>query len=178
MKEKTEKRGMRLGNTAIALVSAAVLATAHAEPTPPPQLLASPASSAQAVRLFSTAVGVGDTLYTAGQLGIDQRTGQLVSGGIRPEAKQALNNIKGILENNGYALNNVVKCTVFLTDISEVSAFNDIYKTFFSEPFPARSAVGVSSLQRNARVEVECIAAKSAFKQADIAPAPTSQAPQ
>jgi 2-iminobutanoate/2-iminopropanoate deaminase len=108
---------------------------------------------------FSEAVRVGDVLYLSGQVGIKPGTMQLVAGGIREEARQALENIRTSLVANGYTLGDVVKCTVMLADISEWAAFNEVYKTFFSAPYPARSALGANGLALGARVEVECIAA-------------------
>jgi 2-iminobutanoate/2-iminopropanoate deaminase len=108
---------------------------------------------------FSEAVRVGNTLYLSGQIGIVPGSMKLAPGGIKEEAAQTLENIKTSLEANGYALVNVVKCTVMLADISEWGTFNEVYKTFFSKPYAARSALGASGLAFGARVEVECIAA-------------------
>lgn len=107
---------------------------------------------------FSEAVRAGEFLFIAGQIGDDPATGRPAAGGIKPEARQALEHVKTILERNGASLADVVKCTVFLTDINEWSAFNEVYREFFSEPFPARSALGASGLALGARVELECIA--------------------
>jgi len=109
---------------------------------------------------FSEAVRVGSTLYLSGQIGIKPGTLELVSGGIEGEAWQALENIRTTLETHGYALRDVVKCTVMLADIAEWATFNDVYKKFFSPPYPARSALGANGLALGARVEVECIAAR------------------
>jgi reactive intermediate/imine deaminase len=109
---------------------------------------------------FSEAVRVDDTLYLSGQIGIEPGTMKVVPGGIREEARQALANIKTSLEANGYAMRDVVKCTVMLADIAEWATFNEVYKTFFAAPYPARSALGASGLALGARVEVECIAAR------------------
>lgn len=109
---------------------------------------------------FSEAVRVGDTLYLSGQVGIKPGTMQIVPGGIREEARQTLDNIKTALEANGYAMGDVVKCTVMLADISEWATFNEVYRTFFSAPYPARSALGANGLALGARVEVECIAVR------------------
>jgi reactive intermediate/imine deaminase len=107
---------------------------------------------------FSEAVRVGDLLFLAGQIGDDRASGRPVPGGIQPEARQALEHIKAVLERNGSSLEDVVKCTVFLADIAEWGAFNDVYKQFFHQPYPARSALGANGLALGARVEVECIA--------------------
>lgn len=108
---------------------------------------------------FSEAVRVGDVLYLSGQVGVVPGTLKLVPGGIRDEARQAMENIRTTLEAHGLSMRDVVKCTVMLADISEWAAFNEIYKTFFSAPYPARSALGANGLALGARVEVECIAA-------------------
>jgi len=105
---------------------------------------------------FSEAVRAGDVLFLAGQIG--DSDGKLLSGGIVPEARQALTNIRSVLERNHASLADVVKCTVFLADIAEWPTFNTVYREFFHQPFPARSALAASGLAMNARVEVECIA--------------------
>ena len=107
---------------------------------------------------FSEAVRVGHTLYLSGQIGIKPGTLNLVSGGIKEEARQTMENIKTSLEAHGYSMRDVVKCTVMLADIAEWATFNEVYRTFFSAPFPARSALGANGLAMGARVEVECIA--------------------
>jgi 2-iminobutanoate/2-iminopropanoate deaminase len=106
---------------------------------------------------FSESVRAGDLLFLAGQIG--EKDGELVKGGIEAEARQTLTNIRAALGRRGLGLENVVKCTVFLADISEWGAFNNVYKEFFNPPYPARSALGVNGLALNARAEVECIAA-------------------
>ena len=108
---------------------------------------------------FSEAVRVGHTLYLSGQIGITPGSMKVVPGGIKEETKQAMENIKTSLEAHGYALKDLVKCTAMLADIGEWAAFNDVYKTFFSGHFPARSAFATNGLALGARVEVECIAA-------------------
>ena len=107
---------------------------------------------------FSEAVRVGDTLYLSGQVGIKPGTLELVPGGIRAEARQTLENIRTTLEAHGYSMRDVVKCTVMLADIAEWATFNEVYKTYFSPPYPARSALGANGLAIGARVEVECLA--------------------
>lgn len=108
---------------------------------------------------FSEAVRVGNTLYLSGQIGVQPGTLKLVPGGMKEEARQTLENIRTSLEANGYSMRDVVKCTVMLADIGEWAAFNEVYRTFFTSPYPARSAMGVNGLALGARVEVECIAA-------------------
>jgi reactive intermediate/imine deaminase len=107
---------------------------------------------------FSKAVRVGHLLYLSGDLGIIPGTMKLVEGGIQPETRQTLENIKATLESNGSSLGEVVKCTVFLADIAEWAAMNEVYKTFFPVNPPARSALGTSGLALSARTEIECIA--------------------
>ena len=106
---------------------------------------------------YSESARVGDLLFLAGQTGED-KDGNLVPGGIKPEAEQMMLNIKAALARRGLAMEHVVKCTVFLADIAEWGAFNEVYKKHFSKPYPARSALGASGLVVNARVEMECIA--------------------
>jgi reactive intermediate/imine deaminase len=108
---------------------------------------------------FSEAVRVGSTLYLSGQIGIVPGTMKLAPGGIKQEAKQTMENIKTSLEAHGYSVSNIVKCTVMLADISEWGTFNEVYKSFFSNRYPARSAFGANGLALGARVEIECIAA-------------------
>ena len=107
---------------------------------------------------FSDAVRVGDTLYLSGQLGHRPGALELVPGGIRAEARQALSNMQAVLEASGSSLAHVVQCTIFLADMSEWPAFNEVYLEFFRDALPARSALGASGLALNARVELECIA--------------------
>ena len=109
---------------------------------------------------LSEAVRVGDTLYLSGQVGIVPGTMDLAAGGLEGETRQTMENIKTALEAHGYAMNNLVKCLVMLADISQWSTFNDVYKTYFDEPYPARSAFGANGLAIGAQVEVECIAVR------------------
>ena len=109
---------------------------------------------------FSEAVRVDRTLYLSGQLGVEPGQLQLVKGGIEPESHQTLKNIRAVLAEHGYAMSDVVKCTVMLADIGEWPKFNEIYQQYFTEPFPARSAFGANGLALGARVEVECIAVR------------------
>ncbi len=107
---------------------------------------------------FSEAVRVGDFLFLSGQIGNKPGTLELVEGGIVQETKQVLENIKRILEQNDSSLDQVVKCTLMLADIAEWGEVNKIYKTYFNENLPARSALGANGLALGARVEIECIA--------------------
>jgi reactive intermediate/imine deaminase len=108
---------------------------------------------------FSDAVRVGDMLYLSGKIGNIPGTSQLAEGGIAGETRQTLENIKASLEKYGSALDEVVKCTVFLADIGEWGAMNEVYVTYFPTDPPARSALGSSGLALGARVEIECLAA-------------------
>ena len=108
-------------------------------------------------RPFAAAVRVGDMLYLSGQIGTDS-TGKVVSGGIEAETRQTLENIKATLERNGSSLDNVVKCTAMLADMSEWPAMNTVYATYFTKHFPARSAFGTNGLALGARMELECMA--------------------
>ena len=107
---------------------------------------------------FSEAVQLGDTLYVSGQIGNLPGTLTLAPGGIGPETRRVLENIQAILERHGSSLSAVIKCTVFLADIAEWSAFNQIYREYFATNLPARSALAASGLAFGARIEVECIA--------------------
>lgn len=106
---------------------------------------------------FSSAVRVDNTLYLSGNVGNIPGTLDLAEGGIQGETRQTLENISAVLEQFGSSMDNVVKCTVFLADMAEWGAMNEVYKTFFKNP-PARSALGANGLALGARVEIECIA--------------------
>ena len=108
---------------------------------------------------FSEAVRVGDTIFLSGQMGIVPGTMTLAPGGVRAETRQALDNLRTILEAHGLSLRHVVRCTVMLADIAEWPAFNEVYREYFEAPYPARSAFGASGLALGGRVEIECVAA-------------------
>ncbi len=107
---------------------------------------------------FSPAVKVGNIIYLSGQLGNQMGTRTLVSGGIGPETRQTLMNIKTVLEAAGSSLDNVFKCTVFLADIGDYEAMNQVYASVFRNQPPARSTIAGSGLALGARVEIECMA--------------------
>ena len=114
-----------------------------------------------AIGPYSQAIDSGaGIVFVSGQLPIDPATGAFPEGGVKEQTRQSLTNAKAILEAAGLGLANVVKTTVFLADMGDFAAMNEVYAEFFSEPFPARSAVAVKTLPKNALVEVACIAAK------------------
>lgn len=170
----TRSRTSRRGRPVVATVAAAVLAGALA--------LAAPLAAQEAgggedavegpdVRYldagtvlpadlpFSEAVAVDGLLYLSGMIGIVPGTLRLAEGGIRGESRQTMENIRAVLEAHGSSLDRVVKCTVFLADMGQWDAFNQVYREFFDPPYPARSALGADGLALGARVEVECMAA-------------------
>ena len=114
----------------------------------------------QAIGPYSQAIEANGLVITSGQLPIDPATGEFAPGGIKEQTRQSLTNAKAILEEAGISMANVMKTTVFLSDMNNFAAMNEVYAEFFSEPFPARSAIAVKTLPKNALVEVECIAAK------------------
>jgi 2-iminobutanoate/2-iminopropanoate deaminase len=114
-----------------------------------------------AIGPYSQAIDSGHGLiFVSGQLPIDPATGAFPEGGVQAQTRQSLTNAKSILEAAGLSLDNVVKTTVFLSDMGDFAAMNEIYAQFFKEPFPARSAVAVKTLPKGALVEIECIAAR------------------
>lgn len=142
--------------------SAALLAGCACGPAPEPgpparRVIATPNAPA-AVGPYSQGIQVGDFLYVSGQLGIDPATGELAPGGVEPEARRALDNVKAIVEAAGLALADVVQCQVFLADIRDYAAFNAIYATYFSKDPPARALVQPAALPRGGRVEVMVVA--------------------
>lgn len=112
-----------------------------------------------AIGPYSTATQFGNTVYVSGQLPTDPLTGAIPDG-ICAQTKQSLHNIKAVLEAAGLSMNDVMKTTVFLSDINNFSAMNEIYATFFEAPYPARAAFQVAALPKGALVEIEVIAAK------------------
>ena len=118
-------------------------------------------SAPAAIGPYSQAVDTGAGLvFVSGQLPIDPATGQFPEGGVAAQTRQSLLNASAILEAAGLGFSKVVKTTVFLADMGDFAAMNAVYSEFFSEPFPARSAVAVKTLPKNALVEIECIAAR------------------
>ena len=113
-----------------------------------------------AIGPYSQAIQIGDLLFVSGQVPIDPSTGAIVEGDIKAQAQQSLNNLKAILNAAGTNMGAVVKTTVFLADMNDFAAMNEVYAQFFQEPFPARSAVQVGRLPKDAKVEIEAIAAR------------------
>ncbi|MNW38807.1 Enamine/imine deaminase [compost metagenome] len=112
-----------------------------------------------AIGPYSQAVQIGDFVFTSGQLGLIPETGQLAEG-VEAQAAQSLRNVSAILEAAGSSLDKVIKTTVFLKDMNDFAKVNEIYGSFFAEPYPARSAVEVARLPKDGLVEIEVIAAK------------------
>lgn len=112
-----------------------------------------------AVGPYSQAIEVNGFVYLSGQLPINPRTGEFPEG-IKAQVQQSLENVRAILSEAGLTMQDVVKTTILLADINDFSAMNEVYATFFSEPYPARSAFAVKAVPKGALVEIECIAAR------------------
>lgn len=112
----------------------------------------------KAIGPYSAANRFNDLVFTAGQTGVDPTTGKLVEGGVEAQTRQALINVKNILEAAGSSLENVLKTTVFLQDINDFARMNAVYAEFFTQEFPARSAIQVAALPIGAAVEIEAVA--------------------
>lgn len=113
-----------------------------------------------AIGPYSQAIEVNGFVCASGQLPIDPATGAFPEGGVKEQTRQSLLNVKAILEEAGLALSNVVKTTVYLADMGDFAAMNEVYSQFFAQPFPARSAIAVKALPKGALVEVEVVAAR------------------
>jgi 2-iminobutanoate/2-iminopropanoate deaminase len=122
------------------------------------KIVIKPAKSAPAVGPYNHAVRVGDLLFCAGQIPLDPVTGNLVSGDIRAQTERVLENVKAILDDQRLTFTNVVKSTVFLTNLADFTAMNEVYAKYFTADFPARSTIQVAALPRGANVEIEVIA--------------------
>ena len=112
----------------------------------------------KAIGPYSAGVKIGQFVFTAGQLGMLRETGELVDGGIEAETHQALKNLQAVLEAAGSSLAQVVKTTVFLQDMGDFARMNSVYAQYFTENFPARSAVQVAALPKGGAVEIEAVA--------------------
>ena len=124
----------------------------------PTKTIIKPAQSAPAVGPYNHAVRIGDLLFCSGQIPIDPATGNLVSGDIRAQTERVLENVKAILADQGMTFANVVKATVFMTNLGDFAAMNETYARYFTADFPARSTVQVAALPRGAQVEIEVVA--------------------
>ena len=111
-----------------------------------------------AIGPYSQAIRVGNLVYTSGQIPIDPATGVFVEGGVKEQTRQSLANVKAVLEEEGLTMDHVVKTMVFMVDMSDFADMNAVYAEFFTEPYPARSAVAVKTLPKGALVEIEVVA--------------------
>ena len=114
-----------------------------------------------AIGPYSQAIVAGNTIYVSGQLPIDPATGLFAGSDIAAQTRQSLTNLKSILKEAGAEMSDVVKTTVYLANIADFAAMNEVYATFFAAPYPARAAFEVACLPKNALVEIECIAVKA-----------------
>ena len=146
--------------TMVSLGAALAVAVSGCATAPAPKYVGMPGPTA---RPFSAAVVYNGIIYLSGQIGIDS-TGKLPAGGIGPETKQALENIKALLAQQGASMSDVIHCTVMLADIQEWGAMNTVYMTYFPSNPPTRSAFGTQGLALGARTEIECQAAVPAKK--------------
>lgn len=110
-----------------------------------------------AIGTYSQAIRVGGLLFLSGQIGIDPGTGVLVSGGIETETRQVFENLREVARAAGSSLDDAAKLTVYLSDLGDYGKVNELMREYFDAPYPARAAVGIASLPRGARIEVEAI---------------------
>ena len=138
----------------ILIISILIFST---ESTKMPKEIISTTSAPQAIGPYSQAVKTKNLMFISGQIPLDPVTGNLVEGSIEDQANQVLKNLRSICEAAGYSLDDAVKITIFLTDLSNFSVVNDVMKEYFSEPYPARATVEVSGLPLGVNVEIEAI---------------------
>jgi 2-iminobutanoate/2-iminopropanoate deaminase len=112
----------------------------------------------QAIGPYSQALASGDWLFLSGQIGLDPQTGKLIAGGTAAETEQVLTNLRAVLAAAGLGFEHVVRTTIYLVDLADFAAVNDVYGRHVREPYPARATVGVAALPRGARVEIDAIA--------------------
>lgn len=124
----------------------------------PTKQIIKPAKSAPAVGPYNHAVRIGDLLFCAGQIPLDPATSDLVKGDIKVQTERVLENVKAILDDQKLSFNNVVKSTVFLTNLADFAGMNEVYAKYFTGDFPARSTIQVAALPKGANVEIEVIA--------------------
>jgi 2-iminobutanoate/2-iminopropanoate deaminase len=116
----------------------------------------------KAIGPYSLGIASGDLVFISGQIPLDAATGKLVEGDVSAQASQSLENLKAVLEAAGLTFAHVVKTTIFLTDMADFAAVNEVYKGYVVEPYPARSTIAVAALPLGAKVEIEMIASRSA----------------
>jgi len=124
----------------------------------PKKLVIKPAKSPAAVGPYNHAIRIGDLLFCAGQIPIDPATGNLIPGDAKAQTERVLENVKAILEDQKLGFSNVVKTTVFLTNLADFAAMNEVYSKYFTVDYPARSTIPVAALPKGANVEIEVIA--------------------
>src|SRR5512135_1497675 len=124
----------------------------------PKKIVIKPTKSAPAVGPYNHAVRIGSLLFCAGQIPLDPATGNLVTGDIKAQTDRVLQNVKAILDDQGLTFANVVKSTVFLTNLADFAGMNEVYAKYFTADFPARSTIQVAALPKGANVEIEVIA--------------------
>ena len=146
-----------LSITTTALVATASTTPIYARGTPKLQYIAS-AEAPKAIGPYSHAVRAGTTLYVSGQIALDPATGNLIQGDFAAQVRRVLDNLKAVLHEAGGDLRNVVRSTVYLTDLANFQNMNAIYAEYFGESKPARSTIGVAQLPRGAAVEIDLIA--------------------
>ena len=125
---------------------------------PPTKTAVTSPSAAPAIGPYSPAVRVGNLLFLSGQIPLDPATGQLVDGDIRAQTTRVLQNLGELLKAGGADFTHVVRTTIFLADLGDFATVNEIYASYFSEPYPARATVQVARLPRDVRVEIDAIA--------------------
>jgi len=111
----------------------------------------------QAIGPYSPGIKLGDFVYLSGQLGLNPESGELVSESIAEQTTQVMENIQALLAEIGLAMHHIVKTTVFLSDLADFAAMNEVYAGYFTAPYPARSTVGVAALPKGAKIEIECL---------------------
>lgn len=124
----------------------------------PSKQIIKPAKAAPAVGPYNHAVRVGDLLFCAGQIPLDPATGNLVNGDVKAQTQRVLENVKAILEDQHLTFANVVKSTVYMTNLGDFAGMNEVYSTYFTTDYPARSTVQVAALPKGAMVEIEVVA--------------------
>jgi 2-iminobutanoate/2-iminopropanoate deaminase len=124
----------------------------------PSKTIIKPAKSPAAVGPYNHAVRMGDLMFCAGQIPIEPATGNLVSGDIKVQTERVLLNVKAILDDQGLTFANVVKSTVFMTNLEDFAGMNEVYAKYFTTDFPARSTIQVTALPKGANVEIEVVA--------------------